>query len=386
MRILQVHCSYRTPAGEETVAAVEAELLAARGHEVERFMVKNPAGASHAMMALLVSPHNVAMVNKAREVARAFRPDVIHVHNTWFSLGSAVVPALRSIAPVVMTIHNYRASCIGVDLFRDGAVCTACVGGSSWPGVVHRCYRDSLRLSVAATGGNVYHRWRRTLDRSVTRFIAPSAFMGDRLVEMGFDERRIVIKPHFVKSIGTRTRPPAQSDRVLYVGRLSAGKGVASLLRAWERSTTTDLHLTVVGEGPLESALREAAPRDVDFMGWREHAVIADLMGDSRALVFPSEWYEPFGMVLLEAMAAGLPVVTNDVAAAASIVDPHPDLLAQPGRDDSLMRAIDALRSDDLVEAEGPRMRARYEANFTPEVNAPLLEAIYLDAVAVREI
>jgi glycosyltransferase involved in cell wall biosynthesis len=381
MRVLQIHCGYRVPAGEDTVVAAEAELLRRRGHDVEQHLVQNPAGAAKAVGALLVSIHNSAAIRRIEAAVAQFQPDVAHVHNTWFAMGSAVVPALdRAGVPVVMTIHNYRTSCISRDFFRDDSVCTRCLGTGPWAGVAHRCYRGSLRLSLMAAAESAYHAKRNTLNEHVSRFIVPSAFMADRLGEMGFDPARLVVKPHFIDDGGARSVPAAECRRVVFVGRLAAGKGVAALLRAWERVGETGLVLTIVGDGPLASELRESAPRGVEFLGWTARDEVMHLMRESRALVFPSEWYEPFGMVLIEAMAAGLPIIVNNIADAVPITAAHPRLIGVPQDDGALAGCLTELADDAFVSAESARMRARYERMYTPESNGPLLEQIYRDA------
>ena len=132
-----------------------------------------------------------------------------------------------------MTLHNFRLGCIGTDLFRDGAVCTACVGRIPIPGVVHGCYRGSRVLSAIQATEMMVTRTRGVFDSSITRFVAPSRFMADRLADMGVPVERTVVKPHFVSDPGPRAlRRRAPSD-IVVVGRLAQGKGVGTLLAAW---------------------------------------------------------------------------------------------------------------------------------------------------------
>ncbi len=385
MRVLQLHCGYRVPAGEDAVVEAEAEMLRARGHEVSQLVVKNPTGQVAAVSNLVLSMHNPSSIRLARAAVRDFRPDVAHVHNTWFTLGASVVPALvEAGVPVVMTMHNYRMGCISADLFCDRVVCTRCVGRSSLAGVVHRCYRGSFTLSALVAAETAFHARRGTLTKGVSTFIAPSAFMGDRLIEMGLPPQKLVVKPHFIPDGGPRSQPCTSSRRVVFVGRLAPGKGVESLLRSWERLGDTDLELVLVGDGPLASELRESAPRGVQFLGWTSRSQVGELMRTARALVFPSEWYEPFGMVLLEAMAAGLPIVVNDVADAVAITQPDPRLIGSVGDDASMVRCLESVSDDGLIAAESAKMRHRYETEFTPESNAPLLEEIYRNAIELN--
>jgi glycosyltransferase involved in cell wall biosynthesis len=379
MKVLQLHARYRHEAGEDAVVDAEGALLRSAGHEVVPFHAPPPASAPAAAASLLASPWNVAAARRVDDAVRRHRPDVAHVHNTWFTLSSAVLDHLDGAGvPVVMTLHNYRLGCISRDLFRDGAPCTSCLGRSPAAGVRHRCYKGSYAASAVAALELVVHRAKRTLPRSVDRFVAPSDFAADLLVRAGVDRARIAVKPHFTFDPGPRPRPPAASADVLYVGRLAPGKGIEELLSAWQRSPRPGLRLVLVGDGPLRAALEERVPSGVELRGWLPRDEVLARMRAARALVFPSTWYEPFGMVLIEALAAGLPVAGFGAGAARQIVEPEPpELLAPVGDADGLAKALDRLHEDPFVDEVGRRSRARFEAAFTPERNLPALESIY---------
>ncbi len=381
MRVMQIHTEYRVGGGEDAVADAEANLLESAGHDVLRHRFRNPKGRVAASAALALSIHNPRAIRSVLDAVERFQPDVAHVHNTWFSAGSAILPALkRAGVPIVLTAHNYRYSCIGVDHFRD-SICTTCVGKYPLAGVRHACYKDSRALSLLAAADSSYHRARQTLVNSVDRIITPSRFVADRLVEAGIPDEQLVVKPHFVTRRPERAAPASTSNRVLFVGRLAPGKGADVLLRAWDQLGPTDLELVMAGDGDLMSELRESAPRGVRFIGWQDPETVLELMSTSRAMVFPSEWYEPFGVVLLEAMSVGLPVVVSEIAAARDIVDPDERFLALPGDARDLTEGLRALVDDELVEAESRRVRQRQHDHFAPDTNLPELEAIYRSVI-----
>ena len=103
-------------------------------------------------------------------------------------------------------------------------------------------------------------------------------------------------------------------------------------------------------------------------------------MLSARALVMPTEWYEPFGMVLIEAMSAGVPIVTTTMAGARAIVGGSDELVVPPRRPAALAAALDAL-DDTTVDAEGAANRARYEANYTEQRGLDELLAVYTTAI-----
>lgn len=388
MRVLQVHAGYRTPAGEDIVVEAEAKALRDAGHDVAQAIEHNPWGRIDAVRTLARSRYNRATAARVRAMCIDFEPDVVHIHNTWFSQSTSVIDAAADVGhPVVMTVHNYRLGCLGSDLFRDNAICTACVGRSPIAGVVHGCYRGSRMLSAVAAVEVMSARRRGAYDR-IDRFVAPSKFMGDRLIEIGIPADRLSVKPHFTRDPGRRPIPPSEADEVIFIGRLSSGKGIRTLLRAWERhnAPTGDrgdrrrTRLTVIGDGPLMAEARESAPRGVEFTGWLPHDVVQERMLSARAFVFPSEWYEPFGMVLIEALAAGLPVVTTTVSDAAHILGSPPELIAAPGDDEALAGCLARL-TDDAVDRIGHQSRIRFESTYGVAAGVRALEAVYADVI-----
>lgn len=385
MKVLQLHTAYRQRGGEDAVVEAEAQMLRNAGHEVVQLIARNPDQSLPALAALVQAPWNASSVRAVRRAVEEHRPDVAHVHNTWFALSAGALGPLRDGGvPTVATLHNYRLACISSDLFRDGRPCTDCLGHSPAPGVVHRCYRGSRLASAAAATELAVNRRRGTWPRSVDRFIAPTDFAADLLVRAGVDRRRLTTKPHFAFDPGPRRQPCRASAEVLFVGRLAEGKGIEDLLTAWDRMRSDSLELTVVGDGPLRAAAEQLAPPGVRIVGRLAPAAVRERMLSARALVFPSTWYEPFGMVVIEALAACLPVVGYDTAAVAGFVrSSRPDLLVPTGDVDRLAGALRALADDATVEELSRRARQRFLEAFSPEQNLPQLEAIYRSVTAV---
>lgn len=379
VKVLQLHAGYRTPAGEDTVVAAEAAVLRDGGHEVIQHLAQNPAGSVDAVRVLGRSLENRRQYAAVRALLDEHQPDIAHLHNTWFSLSTSVIDAIADHGtPLAVTVHNYRSGCLNSTLFRGSAVCTACVGRAPLPGVLHGCYRDSRVLSAVAAAEVMWSRRRKVFDR-VDRFVAPSRFMADRLVDIGLPPERLVVKPHFTNDPGPRDAPPSSSREVLFIGRLAPGKGIETLIRAWERAASSpsfDLRLTVIGDGPLAGLAREAAPRGVDFAGWIDGAEVRRRLLSARAFAFPSEWYEPFGMVLLEAMSAGLPIVTTTASDAPRISATPAELIA-PGADERAYADCLGRLDDHMVDQAGQAARDRFEAIYSPPSGLAGLEHLY---------
>lgn len=382
MKILQVHAYKRQPGGEDTVVREEAELLTRAAHKVVPYMAQNPTSAVATAASLAVSPWNPGAALALRSLVRRVRPDVAHVHNTWFALSPSVVAALDGAGvPVVMTLHNYRLLCATSTLFRDGRVCEDCVGTHPWRGVVHRCYRGSTVASLAAAGAISLNRALKTWQRHVRLFLALNDFARQQFIRGGLPGAKIRVKPNFVPDPGSRKQPPSASRTVLYVGRLTPEKGVKVLLEAWQMVHADSLELVVLGDGPMRGELERAAPANVRFEGRVPLSEVRRLMLRSRALIVPSIWYEGQPMVVLEAAASGLPVLASKLGGNIALLEPVGGRwLAAPGDLAAWTRSLEGIQDQYEVDRAGAGVRRLYEERYNERIALRLLEDAYLTA------
>jgi glycosyltransferase involved in cell wall biosynthesis len=382
MRILQVHTRYRETGGEDMVVDAEAALLTRAGHEVVPYAAENPVGVVSTATSLAMSAWNPVSALKLQSAVRRVRPDVAHVHNTWYALSSSVLSALQGTGvPVVMTLHNFRLLCANALLFRDGRPCRDCVGAGPWSGIRHRCYRGSFVASAAAAGAIAANRTLGTWHRHVQLFLALSQFARGQFIQGGIPANKIRIKENFVADPGPRDRPPSASGTILYVGRLSPEKGIATVLDAWRLLEDMRLELVIVGSGPLRSELQHAAPPNVVFKGHVASSEVRRLMLGSRALVLPSISYEGQPMAVLEALASGLPVLASRLGGNGALLEPAgPRWLPMPGDAVSWTRGLELLQDDAQVDHTGARLRRLYEDRFSEQIGLQRLEEVYLQA------
>ena len=354
------------------MVADEAGLLRSHGHEVERFEVKNPVNPVAAAKALSLSIWNPVWSARLGRTISEFKPDVVHVHNTWFTLSPSVL-SNRDV-PVQMTLHNYRSVCANAQLFRSGTVCELCVHGSSFNAVRYGCYRSRFAsIPAAATVG--IHRRLGTWTRLPDHVLVLSEFAKKYAVAAGFPEERISVHSNFVPDPGPMGTPPTTSDYICFVGRLEISKGIEILAKAWQQ-TSSSLRLVVVGSGPMEHLIAKL-PR-TELTGWIPPADVTRILGQSRGFVLPSLWYEGQPIALLEALALGRPVIASDHGGigetAASL---GADSLVTPGSVAELASAIDRLNSDEEVTRRGLKARGLYELKHSPQVAIESLLASY---------
>lgn len=382
-RVFVVHNKYKLDGGEDAVVRAETELLRARGHEVETYFRSNDA--IDGMPAITLARETVWSARTERELAAAvarLKPDVIHVHNTFPLISPSIYwAAARLGVPVVQTLHNFRLMCLNALFLRGSQVCEDCMGRLPWRGVARACYRGSRTASAALAGMLALHRALGTFRNKVTRYIALNEFCRNKFIEGGLPAGRIVVKPNFVDLPPQAPRPRAG---LLFVGRLSHEKGVATLAEAMRELPAA--RLRVAGDGPA-AALLDGMP-GVKRLGSLSSAAVCDAMQGASALVLPSISYENFPRTIVEAFACGLPVIASRIGALADIVREGEDgLLFAPGDASDLAgRLAWALAHPEEMAAMGRRARKRYEAEFSAEVNYRRLIEIYGEAIEAHRV
>ena len=379
MKIIIAHNAYQQRGGEDSVAEAETVLLRGHGHQVLRYGRHNDELADGGRVgAALATLWSRRTTRELGALLRQVQPDVLHVHNTFPLISPSLYwAAAEAGVPVVQTLHNFRLLCPQAMLLRDGRVCETCVGRVPWAGVVHGCYRGSRAQSAVLASMLVLHRGLGTWAHKVQRYIALNAFCRDKFIEGGLPAARIVIKPNFVDLEAPEPGPRAG---LLYVGRLSHEKGIATLAQA--AATLPPRSLRVAGVGP-DAALLQGLPAVV-MLGALNTAQVAPEMGRAVALVMPSLWYENFPRTLVEAFASSLPVLASRLGALAALVDDgHTGLHVTAGDGADLAAKMQqALAQPERMAAMGVQARELYEREYTAETNHRQLMAIYAEAIA----
>ncbi|MEU7571564.1 glycosyltransferase family 4 protein [Micromonospora sp. NPDC049240] len=314
MRIVVAHNRYREaqPSGENTIVDAEIAQLTAAGVEVLPFLRSSDEIPSMSKPAKALLPISPIWAPKAQHdldrLLVEHRPDVLHLHNPYPLLSPWVVrTAHRRGVPVVQTVHNYRQVCSSGLYFRDGVICQDCRGRAlGVPAIVHRCYRDSRAQSALMATTLAVHRptW-----RSVDRFIALTTAVADHLRDYGIPDERIVVKPNAVPDPGT---PAPVGDGFLFMGRLSPEKGLDLLLAAWRRHPVGALGpLRIAGDGELRPLAEAAAAErpDVRYLGQLDRQGVRAALADSAVVLATSTWHDVLPTVIIEALAAGRPVL-----------------------------------------------------------------------------
>jgi len=385
VKILQIHNYYQRPGGEDAVFDHDRSILLNSGHQVITYCRSNAELSELSLAERVLMLKAFISSERAKQdvwdLLRRERPTIVHVYNTFAMITPSIFDACRSEnIPVVQAVQNYRLVCPTATLFRSGKTCTDCDEKGLWSSVRHGCYRQSrLTTAVMAVSLGV-HRKRGIWNTHVDAYIAPSEFVRRKLTKAAIPEEKIFLRPNFLSADpGARFSP---GRHALFVGRLSDEKGIFTLLRAWNR-IQIDIPLRIVGDGPLrsqiESEISSNQLTNVELTGWLERKDVHEAMKSAKFLIFPSEWYEPFGLTIVEGFACGAPVIGSRLGAVEELIkDGRTGLLFTAGNPEDLAHKIKwAVRHPEKLRDMGKAARREYEEKYNANVNYAKLMNIY---------
>jgi glycosyltransferase involved in cell wall biosynthesis len=398
MRIAIANNYYYLRGGAERVLLEEKKILEAHGHQVCVFAQAHPRNEPSPYSAYFPpfkdwrATRGLAKAAMAmnilydRRAARCFlrfleaaQPDIVHAHNIYGGLTTSILDVAREKRiPVVMTLHDYKLICPSYLMLKRGAVCEDCKAGRFIYCLLNRCHKESLTASGVYCAESYLNRWLHKYD-TVRYFICPSMFSLRKHAEHGIPPDRLLGIPNFA---GAAARKPRwQGGRyALFVGRLSAEKGIATLLAA---ARGLDVPVRLVGDGPLMAELQDFVKHNgmthVAFEGYKSGADLQRLYEDAAFLVLPSQCYENAPMSILEAYACGKPVVGSRIGGIAEMVEQgRTGLQFTPGNAGELADCMRTLWLDEPLRAQmGLAARDKVEREYCAEVHYEQLMQLY---------
>ncbi|MEB3901400.1 glycosyltransferase family 4 protein [Pseudomonas putida] len=395
MRILLAHNFYssKTPSGENQVFEAEKKLLEKNGNEVRVFTKHSDSIAEKGMLGILDAaigtPWRSEVKREIGAILDEYNPDVVHVHNTFPLLSPAIFHGVGARAARVLTLHNYRLFCPAAIPMRDGKVCTECLDKrSSKPSVIHGCYRDSRIATLPMAFNVTLHRMLGTWVKQVDAFIALSDFQRELMIEAGLPENKVFVKPNFYPGSPAIIPWAQREPYVVFVGRLTAEKGVVALIKAWQMWGDSAPELRIVGDGSLRKELEHMATGlPIRFLGQVSSKDAEGQIAGAQLQILPSEWFEGFPMVIREAFAFGTPAAVSNIGPLPSIVESGINgVVFQPANPTSLLNVVrNTWISKGELERLGAGARAAFEKHYNEFANYSKLMDIYAQAIKVSK-
>jgi glycosyltransferase involved in cell wall biosynthesis len=401
MRVLAANKFYFVKGGAERYLFELTRILEERGHSVVPFAMDHPQNEESEHSDLFVSHfgfdarrtvgdlvrtavrvvHSVEARRKIGALVERTRPDVAHLHNIAHQLSPSILYGLKNEGvPIVQTLHDHKLICPNYQMFVHGQPCERCAKWRYYNACVHRCMHGSIAWSCLVAFEAYARKLLGTYRTCVDAFIAPSRSLMKRMIAHGVEPGKIVHLPYAIAL--ESYEPRFESDGyAVYVGRLSSGKGLETLLEALALSP--GVVFKVIGDGPLADDLKTMAEqrglRNVEFVGYKSGTELRALLRGAQFAVVPSECYENSPLAVYEACAYGKAVIGSSMGGIPElIVDGETGLIFSAGDADELAEALAALWNDrERSVRMGKEARRRAEREYGPDRHYEQIMSIY---------
>jgi len=371
MRILQAHKYFYNRAGAEAVFLNTINGLRERGHDVSEISVvhKNNLNSEFSNYFINTEPELTAdkislatsaklfkhfisskeVANKLRALVMANEPQVAHLHNVIHQMSASIFKTLKKLnVPIVLTVHDVQPMCPNHRMVVNHQLCEKC-----WQHKYYNCIRykciDESRAKSTAGALEAYYYYLRGIWHMVDVFVCSSQFMKDKLIEWGFDKKKIVVIRNFYRAPSER---PLLGQKIVYLNRLHEEKGIRVFLEATRN--LRDYEIIVAGEGPddkwVEQQIQQYSLTHVRKVGRVEGEEWQKVMQQAKVVVVPSLFYENCSMSVLESQAHGRIVVAADRGGNSELIATgETGFLAEPGVADSFVTFIrEAINLDEI--------------------------------------
>lgn len=319
MKVLQVFNRYLERGGEEMAVEHFAEVLGARHQVFECRYDSAEWQQQTSPMARIIQAlrlfHHAAAIDRFQKVVQECQPDVILLHNVFPVAGLGVLrAAANSGIPIVHVMHNFRPFSVNGYLWSGDRLATQGLKLNFLPEILSAAWQGS-RIKTALLAIVLWTAHALGVYRKMDAWLAISEFMRDTFVRAGVADQKIHVLRHSWDKTAPKLAdgPAIVEPTLVFIGRLTEAKGVATLLHAWRlvESRMPEAKLVICGTGPFASTVEEAArvSTTIQYRGHVEGGRKAELLASCTAMVVPSIWWEPLGLVVYEAYQYGKPVL-----------------------------------------------------------------------------
>lgn len=396
MKILFCHNFYQKKGGEDVAVANEIAMLKHQGHDVKLFSVSNEQIKSF-WQKLLVSfrlTYSAKYKKQLMRVMADFNPDIVHVHNFFPLLTPSVFDACIDMnTPVVHTLHNYRLLCPSATLFVNGQCNEESIKKNAYAMVKHKAYKNSYVGTYILARAIERYKKEKLWFKKVDQFIAPSIAVKNIYVNAGFLEEKITVKSNFIDlPKQAAVQAPKLEEKVnnqfvnkkyaIFLGRLVAEKGLRFLLDSWRE---TDIELRIYGDGPLAQFCQTYKQENITFCGEVTSEEAMQALKKAQFLIMPVQWYEPFGLVVIESLSLGVPVIASNMGAMSEIITHGQNgLLFECNNIKDLQQQLDVLNCSSKIAQMRKNALISFDKQYTATMNYPLLINIYNQCIKER--
>ena len=387
MKILLINDFFSDVGGAETYTYGLAKILEKNGHEAfffstdyQPYFIENykyakyfPKYIDFSSLAKTALPqyairffYNFEAERKLDVYLKEIKPDIIHCSSVINYLTCSMLKACnKNNIPVVMTFHGARL----IENKNDTKYLEK-----------DKTCKNKL-VKIAEEIEFLFRKTHKLYD-TIAYFICPSQATYKLALEANIKKEKLVVVNNFISELYFKFQPEyTNKGYFLFVGRLVKEKGVHYLLEAMNRLPNIKLH--IVGKGLEEDNLKKQAKQlglsNVEFLGFKTGIELEEQYKNCIANILPCNWFEIFGLTIVESFAYGKPVIASNVGAIPEIIKSGKQgIIFEPGNVDELTEAIKKLHSDNELAIEmGKNARLKAESLYDPQVHYNHLIEVY---------
>lgn len=404
MKILMVNKFFYIKGGSETYYFALKRLLEAKGHTVIDFSMKDEknfdspygeyfvegvdynGGMSKAQQ--LKAAKNIIYSSEAKKklekLIKETKPDIAHLHIFQHQLSPSILDVLKKYnIPTVYTAHDLKMLCLNYVMMTHGELCEKCKGGHYINCLKQKCVKNSTLKSAINVVEGYLHKWRKSYD-AIDVIMTPSRFYRNKFLDFGVAENRVFHLPNFLDRDCPRVDEAEDKEQYfLYFGRLSHEKGILTLIKAIEGTGNL---LYIVGTGPckeeIEEYLKVHDMKNVKLLGFKSGQDLVNVVGNAKAVILPSEWYENGPYSAIESLQLGRPIIGSRIGGIPELVDGNGKVF-QHGNIEELREILEQFPKGDTEEYQQYCKRSKeiFSENYMSEGHYKKLMTMYEKAM-----
>lgn len=408
MKILMVNKFFYIKGGSETYYFALKRKLENEGHTVIDFSMKDEKNyeskyvdyfvenvdysidhsfSSKLKMALKII-YSLEAKKKFEELVVNEKPDIVHLHIFQHQISPSILDVCKKYnIPTVYTAHDLKMVCLNYKMMHHGHICEDCKDGHMYHCALNKCVKNSFIKSCVNTIEGYLHKWKKSYD-VIDYIITPSSFYKEKFEEFGIQSERIVHIPNFLD----RDRPVVNKNKdyekyYLYFGRLSEEKGVLTLIKAVNNAK---LSLYIVGSGPLKDQIQkyicDENLQNIKMLGFKSGQELVDIVGNSKAVVLPSEWYENGPYSAIEALQLGRPIIGANIGGIPELVRNNGFLFESGSVNELTQRILQIEKvSKEEYECMVQHSLELFDEQYTVENHFEKLKKVYNKAIQKKD-
>jgi len=310
-KILVVHNRYKLLGGEDVAVDNEIEILK-KYFEVKTLIFDNNKTDIFSIITTFLLNKNPRSIKLLKKQLQTFKPDVVYIHNTWFTASVGIFNTLsKSGVKTLIKLHNFRYDCTRSYLTSKNCIgtetCSKC-GNAKNSSIFNKYFSESLIKSIFVI--RYGKRYFKALKNPNVKILVLTSFHKNYLKNLGFTVNNIYVLPNSFSSEIINKKNNENNDLV-YAGRISKEKGVEELVEAFIKSKSSSLNLLLIGDGPLKQNLenRYSSHANIKFLGQKSNFETREIIANSKAVVTATKLFEGQPTLLCEASFMGVPAI-----------------------------------------------------------------------------